>query len=118
VERVVLTGVGVKIVQLAIANPDAARCPVCRARSTLGKDWVLTPRASQFFRRRSWTGLGVSVVATRVDYLVHHRTPGPPDGDRRFPIDVKVLKPCRGRAARVRTSLRAPRGAIDHVEVK
>ena len=33
VERVVLTGVGVKIVQLVTDDPDAARCPI-RARRT------------------------------------------------------------------------------------
>jgi len=42
VERVVLTGLGVKIVQLVTDDPDAARCPACRAVSTSGKDWVLT----------------------------------------------------------------------------
>ena len=42
VEGVVVSSAGVKIVQLATDDPDAARCPVCRARSTSGKDWVLT----------------------------------------------------------------------------
>jgi transposase len=42
VERVVLTGLGVRIVQLVTDDPDAARCPGCRAVSTSGKDWVLT----------------------------------------------------------------------------
>jgi transposase len=42
VERVVLTGLGVRIVQLVTDDPDAACCPNCRVRSTSGKDWVLT----------------------------------------------------------------------------
>jgi transposase len=42
VERVVLTGLGVRIVQLITEDPDAARCPQCQVRSTSGKDWVLT----------------------------------------------------------------------------
>jgi transposase len=42
VERVVLTGLGVRIVQLVTDDPDAARCPGCRMLSTSGKDWVLT----------------------------------------------------------------------------
>jgi hypothetical protein len=42
VERVVLTVLGVKIVQLVTDDPDAARCPSCRVRSSSGKDWVLT----------------------------------------------------------------------------
>ena len=42
VERVVLTVLGVKIVQLVTDDPDAARCPACRVVSTSGKDWVLT----------------------------------------------------------------------------
>jgi len=42
VERVVLTGLGVRIVQLVTDDPDAARCPACRVVSTSGKDWVLT----------------------------------------------------------------------------
>lgn len=42
VEGVVLSSAGVKIVQLATDDPDAARCPVCRACSSSGKDWVLT----------------------------------------------------------------------------
>jgi transposase len=63
VERVVLTGLGVKIVQLVTDDPDAARCPACRARSTSGKDWVLTrPRdlpcggelAQMQWRKRRW----------------------------------------------------------------
>ena len=63
VERVVLTGAGVKIVQLVTDDPDAARCPACRAVSTSGKDWVLTrprdlPCGGQFaqvqWRKRRW----------------------------------------------------------------
>jgi hypothetical protein len=63
VERVVLTGLGVKIVQLVTDDPDAARCPSCRVRSTSGKDWVLTrPRdlacggeyARMQWRKRRW----------------------------------------------------------------
>jgi transposase len=42
VEGVVLSSAGVKIVQLATDDPDAARCPACRAVSSSGKDWVLT----------------------------------------------------------------------------
>jgi hypothetical protein len=42
VEHVVLTAVGLKIVQLVTDDPDAARCPGCRVVSTSGKDWVLT----------------------------------------------------------------------------
>ena len=42
VERVELTGLGTRVVQLVTADPDAARCPACRLVSTSGKDWVLT----------------------------------------------------------------------------
>ena len=42
VERVVLTALGTRIVQLVTDDPDAARCPGCRVVSTSGKDWVLT----------------------------------------------------------------------------
>jgi hypothetical protein len=42
VERVVLTGLGVRIVQLVTDDPDGAGCPGCRVRSTSGKVWVLT----------------------------------------------------------------------------
>ena len=41
-ERVALTRLGVRIVQLVTDDPDAARCPACRVVSTSGKDWVLT----------------------------------------------------------------------------
>jgi transposase len=63
VERVVLTVLGVKIVQLVTDDPDAARCPACRAHSTSGKDWVLTrprdlPCGGEFaavqWRKRRW----------------------------------------------------------------
>jgi hypothetical protein len=63
VERVVLTAAGFKIVQLVTDDPDAARCPVCRVRSTSGKDWVLTrprdlPCGGEFavvqWRKRRW----------------------------------------------------------------
>jgi transposase len=63
VERVVLTKLGVKIVQLVTDDPDAARCPRCRSLSTSGKDWVLTrPRdlpcggelAAVQWRKRRW----------------------------------------------------------------
>jgi transposase len=59
----VLTGLGVKIVQLVTDDPDAARCPSCRARSTSGKEWVLTrprelPCGGEFavvqWRKRRW----------------------------------------------------------------
>jgi transposase len=63
VERVVCIGPGVKIVQLVTDDPDAARCPGCRAVSTSGKDWVLTrprdlPCGGEFaavqWRKRRW----------------------------------------------------------------
>jgi transposase len=63
VERVVRTVLGVKIVQLVTDDPDAARCPVCGACSTSGKDWVLTrprdlPCGGEFaqvqWRKRRW----------------------------------------------------------------
>jgi transposase len=63
VERVELTGLGVKIVQLVTDDPDAARCPGCRVLSSSGKDWVLTrPRdlpcggelMSVQWRKRRW----------------------------------------------------------------
>jgi transposase len=63
VERVVLTVLGVKIVQLVTDDPDAARCPVCRSVSTSGKGWVLTrprdlPCGGEFalvqWRKRRW----------------------------------------------------------------
>jgi transposase len=42
VERVALTPVGVKVVQLVTVDPDAARCPDCGQVSTSGKEWTLT----------------------------------------------------------------------------
>lgn len=63
VEGVVRTSTGVKIVQLATDDPDAARCPVCREVSVSGKDWVLTrpkdlPCGGEFalvlWRKRRW----------------------------------------------------------------
>jgi transposase len=63
VERVVRSASGVKIVQLVTDDSDAARCPVCSAVSTSGKDWVLTrPRdlpcggefAQVLWRKRRW----------------------------------------------------------------
>ena len=63
VERVVRTGLGVKIVQLVTDDPDAARCPACGSVSTSGKDWVLTrphdlPSGGEFavvlWRKRRW----------------------------------------------------------------
>jgi len=63
VERVVLAGVGVKIVQLVTDDPEAARCLVCGSLSTSGKDWVLTrphdlPCGGEFaqvqWRKRRW----------------------------------------------------------------
>jgi transposase len=63
VERVVLTVLGVKIVQLVTDDPEAARCPVCGSLSTSGKDWVLTrprdlPCGGEFalvqWRKRRW----------------------------------------------------------------
>jgi hypothetical protein len=44
VECVMLTAVGVKIVQLVTDDPDAPRCPACRAVLVLGKGWVRTRR--------------------------------------------------------------------------
>jgi transposase len=63
VEHVVRTELGVKIVQLVTDDPDAARCPACRAVSSSGKDWVLTrprdlPCGGEFavvqWRKRRW----------------------------------------------------------------
>lgn len=63
VEGVVRTSAGAKIVQVATDDPDAARCPVCRSRSTSGKEWVLTrpkdlPCGGEFavvlWRKRRW----------------------------------------------------------------
>jgi transposase len=63
VERVVLTGLGVKIVQLVTDDPAAARCPACGSVSTSGKEWVLTrprdlPCGGEFalvqWRKRRW----------------------------------------------------------------
>ncbi|MCA1707723.1 MAG: transposase, partial [Actinobacteria bacterium] len=63
VERVVLTGLGVKIVQLVTDDPDAARCPACATMSSSGKGWVLTrprdlPCGGDFalvqWRKRRW----------------------------------------------------------------
>ena len=63
VERVARTELGVKIVQMVTDDPDAARCPSCRARSTSGKAWVLTrprdlPCGGEFalvqWRKRRW----------------------------------------------------------------
>jgi transposase len=42
VVRVVLTGLGVKIVQLVTDDPEAARCPGCAVVSTSAKEWTLT----------------------------------------------------------------------------
>jgi transposase len=63
VERVVLTGLGVKIVQLVTDDPDAARCPACGSLSSSGKEWVLArprdlPVGGEFavmqWRKRRW----------------------------------------------------------------
>jgi transposase len=63
VERVVRTGLGVKVVQLVTDDPAAARCPGCGVHSTSGKDWVLTrpqdlPCGGEFavvqWRKRRW----------------------------------------------------------------
>lgn len=63
VERVVLTGLGVRIVQLVTDDPDAARCPSCPGLSTSGKGWVLTRPcdllvggecAAMQWRKRCW----------------------------------------------------------------
>jgi len=42
VERVVLTVLGIRIVQLVTDDPGAARCPVCGEVSTSAKAWALT----------------------------------------------------------------------------
>jgi transposase len=42
VERVALTPLGIRVVQLVTADPEAVRCPDCRELSTSGKEWVLT----------------------------------------------------------------------------
>jgi transposase len=63
VEGVVVSSAGVKIVQLATDDPNAARCPVCGTVSSSGKDWVLTrpkdlPCGGAFalvqWRKRRW----------------------------------------------------------------
>ncbi|MGH3966534.1 MAG: ISL3 family transposase [Pseudonocardiaceae bacterium] len=63
VERVVLTEIGVKIVQLVTDDPDAARCPGCGVVSTSAKEWALTrPRdlpvggepVVVWWRKRRW----------------------------------------------------------------
>jgi hypothetical protein len=63
VEGVVHSSAGVKIIQVATGDPDAARCPVCREVSTSGKEWVLTrPKdlpcggvfAVTLWRKRRW----------------------------------------------------------------
>jgi transposase len=41
VERVALTPLGVRLVQLVTADPDATRCPDCGERSTSGNEWTL-----------------------------------------------------------------------------
>ena len=43
VERVALTGLGIRVVQLVTSDPDAARWPVCRVVSTSGKDLGADP---------------------------------------------------------------------------
>ena len=52
-ERVVLTALGVKIVQLVTDDPDAARCPVCRVRVDLGQGLGADPPARPAVRRAS-----------------------------------------------------------------
>jgi transposase len=42
VEAVALTPLGIRLVQLVTADPDAARCPECGQVSTSGKEWTLT----------------------------------------------------------------------------
>jgi transposase len=42
VERVALTPLGIRVVQLITADPDAARCPDCPEVSSSSKEWVLT----------------------------------------------------------------------------
>jgi transposase len=42
VERVALTPLGLRVVQLVTVDPDAAKCPDCGQVSTSGKEWTLT----------------------------------------------------------------------------
>ena len=42
VERVALSPLGVRVVQLVTDDPDAARCPGCKQVSSSGKEWALT----------------------------------------------------------------------------
>jgi len=42
VERVALSPLGIRVVQLVTTDPDAARCPDCGQVSSSGKEWVLT----------------------------------------------------------------------------
>ena len=50
VERVVLTGLGVKIVQLVTDDPDAARCPGCRVAVDVGQGLGADPAAGPAVR--------------------------------------------------------------------
>ena len=52
VERVVLTALGVKIVQLVTDDPDAARCPACRVGVDLGQGLGADPPARPAVRWR------------------------------------------------------------------
>jgi hypothetical protein len=45
-ERVAMTPLGIRVVQLITADPDAARCPECRQLSPSGKEWTLTGRGT------------------------------------------------------------------------
>jgi hypothetical protein len=77
VEHVVLTGLGIKIVQLVTDDPDAARCPSGRVLSSSGKDWVLTrprdlPCGGEHVRtggRLLGAAAGIALIATGVVLL-------------------------------------------------
>jgi hypothetical protein len=107
VERVVLTGLGVRVVQLVTDDPGAACCPVCRVRSASGKDWVLTrPRdvpsgggqVAVQWRKRRWR------CRTEVCPRVVHRA-GCAGAGRDADHHAAVGRACgggRGRSASVR----------------
>jgi transposase len=71
VERVALTPLGIRVVQLVTADPDAARCPDCGQVSTSGKEWVLTrPRDLPV-----GGGRGVAAMAQAALALPHRDLP-------------------------------------------
>ena len=66
-----LTELGVKIVQLVTDDPDAARCPVCRARVDLGQGLGADPPA----RPARAAGVRGSAVAQAAMAVPHRRVP-------------------------------------------